>query len=97
VSDHGFRRLIGNDLLSKPTAHLAGVSPSSVRSSGKASSASPTPIDSVAARSTKLAANPSSQLPGVVEMATELLFMLAISTIVDAGNSYRDEPAGDAA
>lgn len=95
--DPGFHRPIGNDLLSKPTAHLAGASPSSVRSFSEAASASPTPIDSVAARSTKLAAIPRSQFSGVVEVATTPSSMPAISTIVDDGSSYRDEPAGDAA
>ena len=95
--DPGFHRLMGNDLFSKPTVHLAGVSPSSVRSFGEAASAAPTLCDSVAARSTKLAAVSSSHLPGVVEVAAAVLFMPTISTIVDAMNAYRDEPAGDVA
>ena len=95
--DPRFYRLIGNDQLSKPTARLAGVSPSSVRSFGEAASASPAPIDGVTARSTKLAAAPSSHFPEVVKVATVPLFMPTISMIVDGGNSYRDEPIGVAA
>lgn len=97
MSDLGFHRLIGNDLLRKPTARPVRVSPSSVRSFAEMASAPSDPIGSVAVGSTKVVVLPSSRTVEVVEVTAATSFMLLVSTIMDVRNSCRDDLVGDVA
>jgi hypothetical protein len=94
VSDLVFHRLIGNDLLRKPTAHPVGVSPSSVRSFAEMASAPSDPVGSVEVGSTKVVVLPGSRTVEVVEVTAATSFRFLISTIVDSWNSFRDELVG---